>query len=58
MAKSMVVKSKVQELAKELGVRLSSGAVAAIEHRVESTLKKAAERAKANKRKTILPQDF
>jgi histone H3/H4 len=58
MAKNMVVKSKVQEMAKKLGVRLSGEAVASIEHRVESTLKKAAERAKANKRKTILPHDF
>jgi histone H3/H4 len=53
-----VVKSKVQAMVKELDMRLSGDALGVIDERVQSALKKAAGRAKANGRKTIQPQDF
>ena len=53
-----VVKSKVQGLVKELGMRMSGDALGVIDERVQSALKKAAKRAEANGRKTIQPQDF
>ena len=58
MAGSLLVKSKVQELVKKLGMRLSGDALEAIDGRVESTVKKAAKRAEANGRKTIMAHDI
>ncbi len=58
MAKNIVYKSKVQELLKEHGLRMSGDAVDAVDDMVEEAIKKAAERAKANGRKTVKGCDF
>jgi histone H3/H4 len=53
-----VVKSKVGELSKKLGMRLSGKAIDELDALVEGALKTAAKRAEANKRKTIAAQDI
>lgn len=53
----LIVKSKLKEvLDKEM--RVSSELAEALNKEVEKILKKASERAKANHRTTILPQDI
>jgi len=54
----IIYKSRVRELAKEAGVRISQDAIIIVDGRVKELVRKAAERAKANHRKTIQPQDF
>ena len=53
---SLIVRSKIKEACEGMNV---SGAVAdALDNKVGQLLKDAVERAKANKRKTIMPQDI
>ncbi len=53
----LVVKNKIKEvLPKE--IRISSDLADALNKKIEIIIKEAAERAKANKRTTILPQDI
>jgi histone H3/H4 len=58
MAKNYVYKSKLYEILKKHGMRLSGDAIDAVDDLVEEALKKAAKRAKANGRKTVKPQDL
>lgn len=58
MAENYVLKSKVRELVKNLNFRISSEAIIVVNSKVEEIIKKAAERAKKNNRKTIMPQDL
>ena len=58
MAKNYVYKSKLYEVLKAKGMRLSGGAIDAVDDMVEEAIKKAAERAKANGRKTVKGCDF
>lgn len=57
MGQILVVQSKVKALAKKNKVRLSGQAVVSLSNVVEDAIKKAAARAKDNKRKTIQKQD-
>ncbi|NNG08448.1 MAG: DUF1931 domain-containing protein [Desulfobacteraceae bacterium] len=58
MAKNYVYKSKLYEVLKAQGMRLSGDAIDAVDEMVEDAIKKAAERAKANGRKTVKGCDF
>lgn len=58
MAKNYVYKSKLYEVLKAKGMRLSGDAIDAVDDMVEEAIKKAAERAKANGRKTVKGYDF
>ncbi len=58
MAKNYVYKSKLYEVLKAQGMRLSGDAIDAVDEMVEEAIKKAAERAKANGRKTVKGCDF
>jgi histone H3/H4 len=58
MAKNYVYKSKLYEVLKATGMRLSGDAIDAVDEMVEDAIKKAAERAKANGRKTVKGCDF
>ncbi|MGD8226334.1 MAG: hypothetical protein PVH82_10220 [Desulfobacteraceae bacterium] len=58
MAKNYVYKSKLYEVLKAQGMRLSGDAIDAVDDMVEEAIKKAAERAKANGRKTVKGCDF
>jgi histone H3/H4 len=58
MAGNYVVKSEVKKLVKELGCRMGEEGMTAAHRRVEELVKNAAARAKANNRKTIMPQDI
>lgn len=57
MADLYVVQSKVKELLKKKGCNTSAKALEALSKEVETWATKAVERAKANGRKTIFPQD-
>ena len=57
MAEIYVVQSKVKALAKKIKFRMSGDAVGALSKVVEDAVKKAAERAKANRRQTIKASD-
>lgn len=48
----------MQQLAKELGLRISADAITAADEKVKDILKEAGERAKKNNRKTIMAQDI
>lgn len=52
----LIVKSKIKEVVKDM--RVSIELAQELNKKVEDLLKKAAERAKANHRTTILPQDL
>ncbi len=52
----LIVKSKIKEVVKEM--RVSVELTEALNKKAEALLKEAAERAKANHRTTILPQDL
>ena len=58
MAASLVVGSKVKEVIKEMDLMMSGDSIEAVNAKVEALVKAAAERAKANGRKTVKPQDF
>jgi histone H3/H4 len=54
---SLVVASKVKAIVKEKGLQTSSDALDALNKRVHALIEDAVERAKANKRSTVKPQD-
>jgi len=56
MADLLVVKAKVKEFAK--GMNVAGDFAEALNKVVEELIKKAVERAKANKRTTVMPQDL
>jgi len=51
----LVIKSKLKEIVK---LRVSSDLAKALNKKVETILKEAEERAKSNKRTTVMPQDL
>jgi histone H3/H4 len=53
----LVVKSIKEVLPKDSDLRVSADLPEALNKKIEDLIKKAAERAKANHRTTILPQD-
>lgn len=53
---NLIIKSNLKEVVKDM--RVSSDLIDALNKKVEEILKKAAERAKANKRTTIMPHDL
>lgn len=53
----IIVKSNLKKVLPE-GMRLSSDFVVALEKKVEEIIKAAVERAKANHRTTVMPQDI
>jgi len=57
---NVIIRSKIREaIPKEAkDIRLSADLVKELDKKVEEILKKAVERAKANHRTTILPQDI
>ena len=52
----LIVKSKIKDVVKEM--RVSIELAEALNKKIEALLKEAVERAKANHRTTILPQDL
>ena len=58
MAELLVVTSKVKEAISKADMNCSGDAPDALSAVVEQILKKAVERAKANGRKTVRPEDF
>lgn len=54
----VLVKSKAKDIAKKFDVRFPDKAVEALEKHVTMEIERAAKRAKANKRKTIIADDF
>ena len=56
--KSFIVNARLKEAVSEVGLRVASGAVEALDQVVKDELGKAVERAKANGRKTIQPHDI
>jgi len=58
MADAYILKSKIKELVKAHGLRVSADAIDTINNHVVDAMKKAAKRAKENNRKTIMPQDI
>ncbi len=59
MADSLIVKAAVKELINKHDMKVSSEVIdEALNKAVEAHILKAIERAKANNRKTILPQDL
>ncbi|MBO3803758.1 MAG: hypothetical protein JTT11_07835 [Candidatus Brockarchaeota archaeon] len=58
MAKeTVVVESRVRELLPE-GIRLSSDAIEGLDQQVKKLIENAVARCQANKRKTVLKEDF
>lgn len=53
---NLIIKSNLKKAVKEL--RISIGLAEALNKKVEEILQKAVERAKANHRTTVLPQDL
>jgi histone H3/H4 len=58
MAETYVYASRIKELAKKHGLRMSGDAAEALNAQIVEMVKAAAERAKGNKRKTIYTFDF
>lgn len=58
VAETLVVVSKVKALGKALELRTSEGAIDKLSQLVELEYNKAAEKAKAAERKTIMAEDF
>lgn len=56
MAELLVVRSKIKEQAE--GMNVASDFADALSEEVKKLIKKAAERAKANKRSTVQPRDL
>jgi len=56
MAEMVVVRSKIKELAE--GMNVASDFAEALNDEVTELIKKACERAKANKRSTVQPRDL
>lgn len=53
MAEMLIYKTKVQELGKKAGLRVSSGFYTALDKKVRELIKKAIENAKKANRKTL-----
>jgi histone H3/H4 len=53
-----IVKKAVALLVRELKHQLAKASIDVLDKEVERLVKEAAKRAKANKRKTIMPHDF
>ncbi len=58
MAQTYIYASRMKDLAKQMEMRVSGDAIIVVNGLLEEMMKKAAERAKANGRKTIQKQDF
>lgn len=58
MAELLVVTSKVKDAISAAGMNCSGDAPEALSAHVDAVVKKAVERAKANGRKTVRPEDF
>jgi histone H3/H4 len=58
VAETYVYGSRIKTVAKDQGVRMGGDALAAINEKIEAMVKLAADRAKGNKRKTIMPFDL
>jgi histone H3/H4 len=58
MGELLVVQSKVRDIAKKKGFRFSGETITSLSKLVEQTVIKAGQRAKANRRQTIKPQDL
>jgi len=58
VAQTYVYASRMKDFAKQMEMRVSGEAMDIINGLLEEMMKKAAERAKANGRKTIQKQDF
>ena len=58
MTDVLVVGSKVKDAIKDAGCNTAGDAIEALSKVVELKVKRAAERAKANGRKTVRPEDF
>jgi len=57
MARGLVVESRVRKMLPE-GIRLSSDALEGLEDRIKELVEAAVARCRANKRKTIIKEDF
>jgi len=53
-----IVKTKLKDFAHNTGMNVSSEAIIIIDGRIEELLNNAIKRAKANRRKTVMPYDF
>jgi len=58
VAQTYIYASRMKDLAKQMEMRVSGDAIIVVNGLLEEMMKKAAERAKANGRKTIQKQDF
>lgn len=58
MAELLVVTSKVKEMIGKADMNMAGDAAEALSGKVEWKVKRAIERAKANGRKTVRPEDF
>lgn len=54
----VLVKSKVKEIAKKKGFRFPDKTIEQVEKKITNWVLEACNRAKANKRKTLIPEDF
>ncbi len=53
---NLIIKSNLKQVVKEL--RISANLAQELDKKIEEILKRAVERAKANKRTTVMPQDL
>ena len=58
MAVDKIVKKQVAAKAHKMGFNVSGGAYQALDDKVEELITRATHRARANKRKTLMPHDF
>jgi histone H3/H4 len=58
MAVDKIVKKAIANKAHKMGFQMSAASYQAIDDIVEQIITKATHRAKANKRKTLMPHDF
>ena len=58
MAELLIVTSKIKEAISKAGMNCAGDAPDALSAKVEWKVKRAVERAKANGRKTVRPEDF
>ncbi len=58
MAEKYIVSAEVKRFVKSMNLKISNQAIIIVNGRVEEIVKKAAVRAKLNRRKTIMPHDI
>ncbi|MFX1300108.1 MAG: DUF1931 domain-containing protein [Promethearchaeota archaeon] len=58
MAVDKIVKKAIAQKAHKMGFQVSAAAYQTIDDKVEKLVTEATHRAKANKRKTLMPHDF